>query len=329
MALVAGAIEVGDFTLLRCGDELGLERDADALPTLLVATLHGDIVVGRALVPHAMTTIKLVGYRAVEVLLIHEEVVAVSNVLTSLAEDHMTLDELLLGSRHSGNTTIPSLIGIGAAVVAKLLTEEVTEVIVEHIVGGLVRGLRRTVDQQVLRQVDIAEASETGFVEQWRIEVLAFLQTLLITLRHIVVAREVDSGHTLMSQYGSIALLGLCEDGVWVEVSHLHCTVAIVGRCAVDAVAISIGLEAAIALINARRELLMLRAFDMTIGQLLSEEDVIIRPDRHIVGGGHGIVALTLRDGSHVDIGALRRGATSIAVITVVEAVLHIAEVWQ
>ena len=73
----------------------------------------------------------------------------------------------------------------------------------------------------------------------------------------------------------------------------------------------------------------MVRAIDMTIGQLLSEEDVIIRPDRHIVGGGHGIVALALRDGSHVDIGALRRGATSIAVITVVEAVLHIAEVWQ
>ena len=87
MALVAGAIEVGDLTLLRCGDELGLERDADALPTLLVATLHGDIVVGRALVPHAMTTIELVGNRTVEVLFVHEEVVAVSDVLIILTRD--------------------------------------------------------------------------------------------------------------------------------------------------------------------------------------------------------------------------------------------------
>ena len=132
-----------------------------------------------------------------------------------------------------------------------------------------------------------------------------------------------------MSQHGAIALLGLCEDGVWVEVSHLHLAVAIVGRCTVNAVAIGIGLETAIALVDVRREFLMLSAIDMTIGELLSEEDVIIRPDRHIVCRGHSIVALTARDSPHVDIGTLRHGATSIAVITVVEAVLHIAEVWQ
>ena len=71
----------------------------------------------------------------------------------------------------------------------------------------------------------------------------------------------------------------------------------------------------------------MLGTIDMAIGQCLSEEDVVIRPDRHEVGGGHGIVALTRRDGPRMDIGAFRRGAIRIAEVTVVEAVLHIAEI--
>ena len=86
----ATAVEVGDFTLLLCGNELCVEWQADSLPTLGEV----NVEVRHALIPHTLTISELIADRTVEVLLIYQQMILCSRIGGTVPDDLITVDAI-------------------------------------------------------------------------------------------------------------------------------------------------------------------------------------------------------------------------------------------
>ena len=120
---------MGNLALLVGGDELGRERQADALPSLRQV----NVGLRYTLVPYMLTVTQVIGNRAEEVLLVHQQMVACRR---QIALHHVTEDGLC-GCR-SYATVVATLI-----VVAVCRLGEVT---VQHGVSLEVSFCRRCID---------------------------------------------------------------------------------------------------------------------------------------------------------------------------------------
>ena len=94
---------------------------------------------------------------------------------------------------------------------------------------------------------------------------------------------EVDGGHIGICRMQAVGGL-LCQVGIRVEVGHAHEVVAVVSRSTIDAVGLGGLRQATVALHDCRRHLLM-RLYGVAVGQLLTEEEVVIGPDGTVVVG--------------------------------------------
>ena len=108
------------------------------------------------------------------------------------------------------------------------------------------RGDASGIYQQIARQIHVGKVRQSLVVEQWRVELrrlrlssryCAILIVCSVTCHVAIAARKVDGRHALIGLEGLIILLRLGKDGVGVEVSHIHLTVAEVGRSTIDSVA--------------------------------------------------------------------------------------------
>ena len=70
---LTATIEVGNLTLDISGHQFSSEWDADTHPALV--TVNELLVSRLTLIPHTMAVIKAVGYRCIEVFLIHQQMV--------------------------------------------------------------------------------------------------------------------------------------------------------------------------------------------------------------------------------------------------------------
>ena len=140
--------------------------------------------------------------------------------------------------------------------------------------------LSRRIDQQVLGQVDIHQTRQAAVVEQWWIE-----HTVVVG----IAACEVDGSHILVGLDGGLVLLALCKDSIRVEVGRLHGAAAIVGWCTEHAVALCRCLHQITLLDDMRRQLLVGQVLEMVVVQRLTEEQIVVGPDRRVCPARLGI----------------------------------------
>ena len=169
LALPAATVEVRDLTLHVGRHDVGLERQTHTLPArmrviddlfhiILRDCLLSYIVVGHALIPHTLTNSEGIADRRIEVLTIHEHVVA---------RRHISVSRLL--HPVAADAATPSIHGVVLAV--SLAVGHIRHIGTHGFIGlcGSRRG-RHGVGQQILRQVSIEEFLHTTVVEQWREE---------------------------------------------------------------------------------------------------------------------------------------------------------------
>ena len=112
MTGLAALIEVSYPTLLICGDNLGGERQAYALPTGAGIL---DKYAGLALVPHYLIITHGVLNRSIEVLTVYQEVVTCSNVITVIVlNDHVSVQALEIQVRYRQYVEVVIIYGVAA-----------------------------------------------------------------------------------------------------------------------------------------------------------------------------------------------------------------------
>ena len=113
----------------------------------------------------------------------------------------------------------------------------------------------------------------------------------------------------------------LCKDGIRVKVCHLHLTAAEVRRCAIDTVAVLGCDQAIVALLDNRRQFLVRLSISIAIIQSLSEEQVVVWPDRIVASGSCLTVCI------ETFIGFCRYFAASKDKVTIRKAVFNIPDI--
>ena len=220
----ASAVEVSDFTLLMCGNQLGSEWQTDCLPTLCQV----DIAVWCTLIPHVIAVIKVISDRTVEVTLVYQQMVG-SRFARALYQ--VSIDRCY---RCSGYFTI-------LIVRIIIVVFWIDEVSCQHIERLLIVSCRRSIYQQVRCLAIVDDIQQAIVVEQRQIE----SPGIDITLRvfRIVMTGKVDGGHIRICRLQVLVVIRLrlrvghqVHNGV--EVCHTHRLRLIVGRCTIDAVAL-------------------------------------------------------------------------------------------
>ena len=152
---------------------------------------------------------------------------------------------------------------------------------------------------------------------------------LVVTGSKVAVAtREVDGRHVLVGGDVGIIALRLGEDGCGVEVGHVHPLRAEVGRGTVDAVAGVARGETLTSVADDGRSLLVLSRVGVAVGECLSEEEVVVGPDGHVVVAHRGVaIGVGGAFCAHADVVPLGDVATGKDEVAVVETVLHVAQV--
>ena len=170
--------------------------------------------------------------------------IAVARLLYPVARDILRVAE---GYGAVGSLAFHIALALSVAFLIGYLTQCSSNSGISHVAGIIVMTLcfiNLSICQQVLGQIDILEAPDATIVEQrWeegtilQISVRSRLDVILLIGSCLVLTREVDSRHVLVSLDDRNILLRLGKDSIRVEVSHTHLRVAEVGRCTVDAVA--------------------------------------------------------------------------------------------
>ena len=159
--------------------------------------------------------------------------------------------------------------------------------------SALGHGRLRRIDEQVARQVGVAQREQAAVVEQRRIEQVAvpllavLFQCSVGGVEHVAVASEVHCRHVLVSlKRTCLARAVGGEDGSRVEVGHAHLLAAEVGRGAEHAVG-AVGLRQTVVVVghlvyHCRQRLVGLRGLAVAVGERLAEEQVVVGEDGHV-----------------------------------------------
>ena len=267
LAGLTAAVEVRDLTLRVGGHKLGGERQADALPSAVEVNIF--LEAGPALIPHQVAGIEGVSHRRIEVLLVHEQMIVGGGQVALYQVAVNKIDVLAHQSVAAGIAVVRFIYGID-------------EVCGQHTVGLTVdiavACCRRSINQEVLRLVTVTDACQTVVVEQRRVEP-ATVQAQLVGARCMafLMTVKVDGGQAGISLFRAVNRV-LCQIGCGIEVGYTHILGAEVCRCAIYTVGIVELRQTALIACNCCRHILM-RLGSPAVGQLLSEEDVVIGPD--------------------------------------------------
>ena len=205
---------MGDFTLVLSRNQFSCERQADAFPTLGLV----DKEVRQPLMPHSLVVNELIADRTIEVLLIHQQLVAGSSevVLYQVTE-----------YRPVGCCT-NAAIWIAAIVVATICW--LGEIGGQHTVCLCIAICCRSINQQVVSLIAVDDAGEAVLIEQWTVEQVYSSGSTACTTDSpigIVMTSKVDSRHIRVSRMQVYIVRRLrlrvgYEVHSRVEVSHIH-----------------------------------------------------------------------------------------------------------
>ena len=200
----------------------------------------------------------------------------------------ITLHEVAI-DRRGCCSNFNAVVGLTISIVRTLITMgtevEIHNISVQHTVCRMRFALAwssRCIYQQITSLVVIGKANNTIIIEQWRIEPVSTLASLIISF---MMSSKVNSRHARIGLFPVVARFRCwlrvgCKIDRRIEVGHTHLLTAIVGWCTIDAITLVCTRQTATALHDRRRHFLMRSQIIPTVCQRLSEEEIIVRPNR-------------------------------------------------